>query len=95
MTCDGGLLVTVFVTFLRGTSLFCEWIAHCRRKSLVNDGPPVFRHALPSEVVLQYHGFNAGDFGLCRNCILYDDVIAVNADDGAKTALVKSTWRRM
>ena len=43
-----------------------------------------------SEVVLQWHDFNAGDVGLPLNFNFCDAIIPVNIEDGAETRPVKA-----
>ena len=44
----------------------------------------------PLEVVLQWHGFSAGDLGLLQNFDVCYEVSSMNVEDGAHTVLVKA-----
>ena len=43
-----------------------------------------------SDVVLQWHGFNAGDLVLPQNCNICDEITLVNIKDGTEAMLVKA-----
>ena len=45
----------------------------------------------PSELVLQWHSFNAGDLSLFQNFNVCDDVTPASVVDGAETAFIESS----